>query len=165
MPCTVNFMARYRTSLSSIYHVMKHLKSVFFKGNALINVGPTKEGIIPLIFQERLLQLGEWLKINGEAIYDTSPWLYQNDTLNPNVWYTSKKKRIEASNTVAKPKEIFTEIYAFFLKWPFDNILQLGDLVHFMKNESCNIELFDSEGLYPLNVRIFNTFDIIVKRI
>lgn len=136
----------------------------FSTGNALINVGPTKEGIIPHMFEERLLQLGEWLKINGEAIYDTSPWLYQNDTLNPDVWYTSKKKRIETSNAVANQKEIFTEIYAFFLKWPFDNTLQLGAAVHFMKNVSCNIELFEPEGLsYPLKVRIFNTFNIILR--
>ncbi len=33
-------------------------------------------------------QLGEWLNINGEAIYSSLPWKYQNDTTNTNVWYT-----------------------------------------------------------------------------
>ncbi|XP_022253093.1 alpha-L-fucosidase-like [Limulus polyphemus] len=37
-------------------------------GNILINVGPTPDGRIPLIFEERLRQLGQWLKVNGEAI-------------------------------------------------------------------------------------------------
>ena len=37
-------------------------------GNLLVNVGPTKEGMIPAIMQERLLQLGDWLRINGEAV-------------------------------------------------------------------------------------------------
>ena len=37
-------------------------------GNILINVGPTKEGTIDVIMQERLTQLGQWLKINGEAV-------------------------------------------------------------------------------------------------
>ena len=37
-------------------------------GNLLVNVGPTKEGTIPLIMQERLINLGDWLKINGEAV-------------------------------------------------------------------------------------------------
>jgi alpha-L-fucosidase len=43
-------------------------------GNYLLNVGPTPEGLIPEPCVERLLEVGEWLKINGEAIYGTSPW-------------------------------------------------------------------------------------------
>jgi alpha-L-fucosidase len=59
-------------------------------GNILINVGPTKDGIIVPVFEERLRQLGAWLKVNGEAIYESRPWKHQNDTTNPDVWYTMK---------------------------------------------------------------------------
>lgn len=38
-------------------------------GNFLLCVGPTADGRIPVIMQERLLQIGDWLKINGSAIY------------------------------------------------------------------------------------------------
>lgn len=41
-------------------------------GNYLLNVGPTAEGIIPEESVERLKDMGEWLKINGEAIYATN---------------------------------------------------------------------------------------------
>ena len=30
--------------------------------------------------------LGSWLSVNGEAIYGSKPWTYQNDTVNPDVW-------------------------------------------------------------------------------
>ena len=43
-------------------------------GNLLLDIGPDAEGNIPPIMQERLIELGEWLKINGEAIYGTAKW-------------------------------------------------------------------------------------------
>ena len=41
-------------------------------GNLLIDIGPTADGRIPVIMQERLLGMGEWLKAHGEAIYETT---------------------------------------------------------------------------------------------
>lgn len=40
-------------------------------GNLLLNIGPTADGRIPVIMQDRLLYLGDWLAHNGEAIYGT----------------------------------------------------------------------------------------------
>ena len=39
-------------------------------GNYLLDVGPTAQGIIPVVARENLLTLGRWLKVNGEALYD-----------------------------------------------------------------------------------------------
>ena len=43
-------------------------------GGMTLNVGPAADGKIPLLQQERLLDLGHWLDINGEAIYGTRPY-------------------------------------------------------------------------------------------
>jgi alpha-L-fucosidase len=47
------------------------LDSVSRGGNLLLNIGPTADGRIPVIMQERLAYLGQWLKVNGEAVYGT----------------------------------------------------------------------------------------------
>jgi alpha-L-fucosidase len=73
-------------------------------GNLLLNIGPTKEGTIAPVFEERLRQLGFWLSINGEAIYESIPWKFQNDTTNPDVWYTMSSSD--------------DDVYAILLKYP-----------------------------------------------
>jgi alpha-L-fucosidase len=47
-------------------------------GNFLLNVGPTPEGTIQAEFVERLVAMGEWLKVNGESIYGTTYGPLQN---------------------------------------------------------------------------------------
>lgn len=88
-------------------------------GNILINVGPTPNGLIQPIFVERLLGIGKWLKINGDAIYGSRPWIIQNDTKLKDIWYTSKPN-----------KQSGTIVYAIVLDYPYDsagvNLYSLG---------------------------------------
>ena len=43
-------------------------------GNLLLNFGPRSDGTIPDEVRSTLLEMGAWLKVNGEAIYATGPW-------------------------------------------------------------------------------------------
>ena len=62
-------------------------------GNLNLDIGPTADGRVPVIMQERLLQIGAWLKAYGEAIYGTHPW---RTTSEGKVHYTSKSNTVYA---------------------------------------------------------------------
>lgn len=89
--------------------ILSGLEKFSCGGNYLLNVGPTADGRIVPIFEERLLQIGKWLDINGEAIYGTKPWAYQNDTYNADVWFV-----LAIINSVVLLKKSFHLYSCFF---------------------------------------------------
>ena len=52
-------------------------------GGLTLNVGPAADGTIPLIQQERLQALGKWLEVNGEAIYESRPYMTPGGVMSP----------------------------------------------------------------------------------
>ncbi len=63
----------------STQQLVRNLVDIASKGgNYLLNVGPTSEGIIPQPSVERLKEIGQWMKVNGESIYETGPSVFKN---------------------------------------------------------------------------------------
>ncbi|UCG27930.1 MAG: alpha-L-fucosidase [Bacteroidales bacterium] len=48
-------------------------------GNYLLNVGPTGEGIIPQPSVDRLKEMGQWMKINGEVIHNSRAFRFYRE--------------------------------------------------------------------------------------
>ena len=96
--------------LSVEYFVHELIETVAFGGNMLLNIGPAADGTIPAIFWDRLLGIGDWLKVNGEAIYKTKPWKIAQNQTDVGAYYTTKDN----------------VVYALVTKWPKDNRLVLN---------------------------------------
>lgn len=77
VPATINDTWGFKSNdhnWKSAQELIRKLVDIVSKGgNYLLNVGPTAEGVIPQPSVERLLAMGEWLKINGDSIYGTQP--------------------------------------------------------------------------------------------
>jgi alpha-L-fucosidase len=75
-------------STEQLIHTL--ISTVAFNGNLLLNIGPTADGTLPPAFVDRLLGIGEWLRVNGEAIYNTRPWSVAQEEQNSSVYYTQR---------------------------------------------------------------------------
>ncbi len=74
MPMTPSWSYEPGLEYKSAHKLIHLLVDVVAKGgNFLLNVAPTPKGDIEDEAYDRLLKIGEWMKINGEAIYGTNP--------------------------------------------------------------------------------------------
>jgi alpha-L-fucosidase len=124
-------------------------------GNLLLDIGPRADGVIPVVMQERLVQIGDWLRPNGEAIYGTTA------LKRPAQWSAGQVPRLEQKefraeyditqmvdnppSGYARVEAFFTQkdanIYAILPRWP------QGDLVlhDFAASNAAKATLIGSE--------------------
>ncbi|QGY42540.1 alpha-L-fucosidase [Maribellus comscasis] len=92
-------------------------------GNYMLNIGPTSEGVVPDQSVYNLLEVGKWLKINGEAVYGTRKWkITKEGSTQIQMKGTGDRKKQGFKNNFAPEDFWFTEkngkVYAIAIKYP-----------------------------------------------
>lgn len=91
-------------SVESIIHEM--LEVISRNGNFLINIGPKADGTIPEPQVERLHAMGDWLRINSDAIYGSRYWK-ESEQKDEHLVFTTKGTKLYAIK-LQKPEATFT---------------------------------------------------------
>lgn len=148
----------------SSHQIVHQLCDIVAKnGNLLLNVGPYADGSFHEDAKKSLFEVGDWLKINGEAIYGTRPYSIASEgptsvkDANYNVEMVNEQLKNEAGEagdlhlgTFTAKDFRFTQtseaIYAIAMDWPSDGVLKIKSLgIHNMSDKVVSISLLGSD--------------------
>ncbi len=132
----------YRTSKELVHEL---IDVVSRGGNLLLNVGPTADGRIPVIMQQRLRDMGSWLRINGESIYSTRPWT------------AAREQRPKTGDTLAvRYTRKGSDLFVILPEWP-DGEFGIADLD---KTDGVSVRLLGYDG--PIDWRAHGNEVVII---
>ncbi|GAA3615295.1 alpha-L-fucosidase [Flavivirga amylovorans] len=126
----------------SVNYLLDELIDIVSKnGCLLLNIGPKADGTIPQESEDILTNMGKWLSVNGEAIFETRPWKIYGE----GPTKVSKGHHSEKENKLATAKDIrFTTkenyLYATALNWSEDGTYTIKSLAKNNPYDSRNIE-------------------------
>ncbi len=137
--------SKYKTVTEMVQYLADNVSK---NGFMLLNVGPKPDGTIPDEPKAVLAGIGDWLKVNGEAIYDTVPWNIYGEgptqmmhvggfsDLKQKLKYTADDIRFTVNGNI---------LYAMTFGWPTKEFV-IGSTKTLYPNEVRSIELLGHDG-------------------
>jgi len=134
-------------SAESIVHQLVDIVSK--NGNLLVNIGPKPDGTIPEPVQAVLRDIGSWLKINGEAIFGTRPWIQFGEgptAVVEGAFHDTETKPYTAEDFRFTSKG--NSLYAIELAWPESGeaVIRSLNAASLLGQEVVSIELLGASG-------------------
>ncbi|MFC4596872.1 alpha-L-fucosidase [Cohnella hongkongensis] len=117
---------KYKTSTTLIGDLVDVVSK---NGTLLLNIGPRADGTIPEEEQALLLEIGEWLSVNGEAIYGTRPWKVYGEgptRIVKGMFNDTKRQPYGAEDIRFTTRG--SHLYATVLGWPEDGRARIRTL-------------------------------------
>jgi alpha-L-fucosidase len=117
-------------------------------GSLLLNIGPRPDGTIPEPEEEMLREIGQWLAVNGEAIYQTRPFVVYGEGPTAVIEgpFGDTKRRAFTSEDVRFTTRGDT-LYAIVLDWPASGRVTIRSLAQaspHLPGEIASVELLGS---------------------
>lgn len=102
-------------STTTLLHSL--INNVSLNGNFMLNIGPRANGDVPYEISQRLIEMGEWLSVNGEAVYNSQAFDLVKDQ---HDW---------GKITCKKQEDGKTKLYLHVYNWPLNKKLPITGIV------------------------------------